>query len=130
MSTPARPRKVKRQKQEHIDATTIEREETTQDWTVKANEALAFRDHSMAKLAPSLPDMMSFFHNSHIVLDGEEHPPISWTPEKIVSLIAEGKLESRTVTEALLQKASAAAKLVSPKNRCRLQPLTCHRLIV
>ncbi|TID21004.1 hypothetical protein E6O75_ATG05769 [Venturia nashicola] len=125
MSTPTgSPRKSKRQKREQADLTRMENGEilpgqdiSSSYWKVKAKEALDYRNHSLAKISPTLSEITMESKSQYVRASISENTPenalIRLTPEAIARSIAEGKLDSGIITKALLLRSGIAAKLTN-----------------
>lgn len=137
MSTPTRPpRKSKRQKREQADATTVKSEGTLPDqpsdqfpvWKVKAKEALDYRNSSLEKIVPPLPEIdiesRSQYTPTSPLDDTTDKPLTKLTPEEIIHSIVKGDMDSSTITNALLRRAGIAAKLVSTQFARYVHPLS------
>lgn len=124
MFAPTRsPRKSKRQKREQADPTTIESKEilpgqhSATYWKSKAKEALDCRNRSLAEVSSPLPEINAESKLQYIRASLLDNAPddalMNLTPEAIARSISKGKLDSSTITKALLLRGGIAAKLVS-----------------
>ncbi|KAE9982075.1 hypothetical protein EG327_005968 [Venturia inaequalis] len=124
MFAPTRsPRKSKRQKREQADPTTIESKEilpgqhSATYWKSKAKEALDCRNRSLAEVSSPLPEINAESKLQYIRASLLDNAPddalMNLTPEAIARSISKGKLDSSTITKALLLRGGIAAKLTN-----------------
>ncbi len=86
-------------------------------WQDIAKEAQDYRDASVARVKPDVPQLPKNLPNNVINIPGEtlsrKEVQITETPvEDLLSLLASGKLTAITVTTAFLRRAGLAQRLV------------------
>ena len=102
----------------HIMVTIPQKRSNQASWQDIAKEAQEYRDASIARVRPLVPDVPtelpdSVAHFPRELLSHEEIQITETSPEDLVTALAFGDLSSVTVVKAFLRRAGLAQKLVN-----------------